>query len=164
MCGALIPLQSIQNTVLSQQRFIIPIDFKLVTICTRSSTAPLIIPPAFLLTHLPQSVQSHAWFLFAHAQEISDNRKTCVLKSVSISATKEFKVHPGHHKSIMVLQEGWHRSIVALILSYSQYRHRRTSMHCIFWEGCWQNYKYANIQVSSFRHAARLTAAVEAYQ
>lgn len=35
---------------------------------------------------------------------------------------------------------------------------------CMSWEGFWQNYKYANIQVSPFRHPARLTAAVEVYK
>lgn len=30
---------------------------------------------------------------------------------------------------------------------------RKKSMHRISWEQCWQHYKYANSQVSPFRHS-----------
>lgn len=44
-----------ENAIFSQHRLVILslADFKLVTLCTMSSIVPLIIPPAFHVTHLP---------------------------------------------------------------------------------------------------------------
>lgn len=161
-----------KRQVFSQPKVILSLAaFKPATFCTASSTVPLVIPPAFLPTHIPSpfSFMPGSIFPLRTLRESIDWRKQEKVRyrGRCVHGLLESKLHRRCERSKRWGEGGekahtqdstiasWSIQTKYIHKSYLQCGQWRKSMHCICREGL-------SSQVSSFRHPARLTAAVEA--